>query len=75
MTITYISKRMTEEEFFDKVYKQGKSKSSEKFVRAAVSNLEYFTQDKYKKSRFDVLEDLSKDYEETKNTEFVLVFS
>ncbi len=74
MTITYISKRLTEEEFFDKVYKQGKSKSSEKFVRAAISNLEYFTQDKYTKSRFDVLEDLSKDYEETKNTEFVLRF-
>jgi integrase len=74
MSVSYINKRLTEEEFFDKVYKQGKSKSSEKLVRAAISNLKYFTQDKYKKTRFDVLDDLTKDFEKTKNTELVLRF-
>jgi len=65
MSVNYISRQLTEEEFFKLVFEKGKSLSSEKKARSGVNNLEYFTQDKYKKSRFVVLKDLKEDLDKT----------
>ena len=40
MTINYINRQLTDEEFFTKVFNKGKSKSSEKLTRAAINNLQ-----------------------------------
>ena len=74
MSVNYISRQQTEEEFFKKVYEKGKSESSEKKARTVVNNLEYFTQDKYKKSRVEVLKDLKEDLDKTQDTDLVLRF-
>ena len=74
MCVNYISRQQTEDEFFKKVYEKGKSESSEKKARTVVNNLEYFTQDKYKKSRVKVLKDLKEDLDKTQDTDLVLQF-
>jgi len=74
MSVNYISRQLTEEEYFKKVFEKGKSESSEKKARTVVNNLEYFTQDKYKKSRFEVLKDLKEDLDKTQDTDLVLRF-
>ena len=74
MSVNYISRQQTEEEFFKKVFEKGKSESSEKKARTVVNNLEYFTQDKYKKSRVEVLKDLKEDLDKTQDTDLVLRF-
>ena len=66
MTINYINKQLSDEEFFAKVFNKGKSKSSEKLTRAAIKNLQYFTQDKYQKPKEDVLEDLKREFVNSK---------
>ncbi len=50
MSVNYINRQLTEDEFFRRVYEKGKSLSTEKKTRSAINNLEYFTQDKYEKS-------------------------
>lgn len=72
MSVNYINIQLTEDEFFKQVYEKGKSLSTEKKTRAAVNNLEYFTQDKYQKSRFVVLKDLKDDLDKTQDTDLVL---
>ena len=74
MEISYINKQLTEEEFFKRVYEKGKSLSSEKKARVAINNLEYFTQDKYQKSRLGVLKDLKEEFDKSKDTTLVLRF-
>ena len=74
MSINYINRQLTDEEFLKRVYEKGKSLSTEKKTRAAINNLEYFTQDKYKKSRFTVLNDLKEDLDKTHNLDLVLRF-
>ena len=74
MDVNYISRQLTEDEFFKRVYEKGKSLSTEKKARAAVNNLEYFTQDRYQKSRFEVLKDLKEDLDKSKDTDLVLRF-
>jgi len=74
MTLNYINRQLSDEEFFAKVFNKGKSKSSEKLTRAAISNLQYFTQDKYQKTKKLVLDDLKKEYDSSKETTLVLRF-
>ena len=74
MSVNYINRRLTEDEFFKRVYEKGKSLSTEKKTRAAVNNLEYFTQDRYQKSRFVVLQDLKEDLDKTHDIDLVLRF-
>ena len=74
MSVNYINRRLTEDEFFKRVYEKGKSLSTEKKTRAAVNNLEYFTQDRYQKSRFVVLKDLKEDLDKTHDIDLVLRF-
>lgn len=74
MSVNYISRQLTEEEFFKLVFEKGKSLSSEKKARSGVNNLEYFTQDKYKKSRFVVIKDLKEDLDKTQNADLVIRF-
>jgi len=74
LSVNYISRQLTEEEFFKLVFEKGKSLSSEKKARSGVNNLEYFTQDKYKKSRFVVLKDLKEDLDKTQNADLVIRF-
>jgi len=74
MSVNYINRQLTEEEFFKLVFEKGKSLSSEKKARSGVNNLEYFTQDKYKKSRFVVLKDLKEDLDKTHNADLVIRF-
>ncbi len=74
MTLNYINRQLSDEEFFEKVYNKGKSKSSEKLTRAAISNLRYFTESRYQKSKEIVLQDLKKEYNEAKDTTLVLRF-
>ncbi len=74
MSINYINRQLTDEEFLKRVYEKGKSLSTEKKTRAAINNLEYFTQDKYKKSRITVLNDLKEDLDKTHNLDLVLRF-
>jgi hypothetical protein len=70
--VNYINRQLTDDEFLKRVYEKGKSLSTEKKTRAAINNLEYFTQDKYKKSRITVLKDLKEDLDETHNLDLVL---
>ncbi len=74
MSVNYINRLLTEDEFFKRVYEKGKSLSTEKKTRSAINNLEYFTQDKYKKSRFEVLKDLKEDLDKTHNADLVIRF-
>ncbi len=74
MSVNYISRQLTEEEFFKLVFEKGKSLSSEMKARSGVNNLEYFTQDKYKKSRFEVIKDLKEDLDKTQNADLVIRF-
>jgi len=74
MSVNYINRQLTDEEFLKRVYEKGKSLSTEKKTRAAINNLEYFTQDKYKKSRITVLKDLKDDLDKTHNLDLVLRF-
>jgi len=74
MSVNYINRQLTEDEFFKRVYEKGKSLSTEKKTRSAINNLEYFTQDRYQKSRFDVLKDLKEDLDKSKDTDLVLRF-
>lgn len=74
MSVNYISRQLTEDEFFKRAYEKGKSLSTEKKTRAALHNLEYFTQDKYQKSRFAVLKDLKDDLDKSKDTDLILRF-
>jgi len=74
MSVNYINRQLTDEEFFKKVFEKGKSLSTEKKSRTAVNNLEYFTKDKYQKSRFEVLKDLKEDLDKTQDIDLVLRF-
>ena len=74
MSVNYISRQLTDDEFFKQVYEKGKSLSTEKKTRSALNNLEYFTQDRYKKSRFEVLKDLKEDLDKTHDIDLVLRF-
>ncbi len=74
MTLNYINRQLSDEEFFTKVFNKGKSKSSEKLTCAAINNLQYFTVDKYQKSKELVLKDLKKEFDDSKETTLVLRF-
>ncbi len=74
MSVNYINRLLTEDEFFKRVYEKGKSLSTEKKTRSAINNLEYFTQDRFQKSRFEVLKDLKEDLDKSKDTDLVLRF-
>ncbi len=74
MAINYINRQLSDEEFFAKVFNKGKSKSSENLTRAAISNLQYFTANKYQKTKEVVLQDLKKEYDSSKETTLVLRF-
>ena len=72
--VNYINRQLTDDEFLKRVYEKGKSLSTEKKTRVAINNLEYFTQDKYKKSRFTVLKDLKEDLDKTHDLDLILRF-
>jgi len=74
LSVNYIKRELTDEEFFKLVFEKGKSLSSENKARSGVNNLEYFTKDKFKKTRFEVLKDLKEDLDKTHNADLVIRF-
>ena len=74
MTVSYIKRHLTDEDFFKLVYEKGKSKSTEHKTRSAINNLEYFTQDKYHKTKNEVLKDLKEDFDKKQDTDLILSF-
>ncbi len=74
LTINYINKLLTREEFFEKSYKKGKSKAYEKLTRSVLSNLDRFCGDKYNKKTDDVIQDIKNEIENTNDSTIALKF-
>ena len=60
LSITYINKLLTREEFFEKSYKKGKSQGYEKLTSSVLANLDRFCADKYNKKTDDLIQDIKK---------------
>ena len=58
--LSYINSRLTRKEFFQQVYAKGKSKDAEDSARTSISNLDYYSQDKYQKNTDVILNDINK---------------
>ncbi len=74
LSITYINKLLTREEFFEKSYKKGKSKGYEKLTRSVLANLDRFCADKYKKITDDIIQDIKKEVEQTNDSTIALKY-
>ena len=60
LSITYINKLLTPEEFFAKSYKKGKSQGFEKLTSSVLANPDRFCADKYNKKTDDVIQNIKK---------------
>jgi len=74
MTESYIDALESKEQFFDRVYRKGKSYEAKEQARSAISNLNYFCKAEYKKSEEEILQDLSKQPNPGKIIQILLVF-
>jgi len=64
----YLSDKLTEEQLFKLTFDKGKSNDSVQVLKSALSNFGYFTQDQFKKTRLDVLDDLSNEFKKNRDT-------
>jgi len=72
--VSYISELLTREEFFDKAFQKGKSKSYERLTRTAISNLDSFCLDKYGMQTDKIIKDLKEEIKETQDVTKALKF-
>ena len=71
--ISYLSEQLTEEQYLKNVYDKGRSKDSVMVCKASLANFEIFTNSKWNKTRFDVLDDLSAEYQKNHDTKAPIV--
>ena len=74
MSISYINKLLTREEFIEKAYKKGKSRGFEQFTSSMLRDLDRFCDHKYGKKTTDVVIDIKKDLDDTNDPGFALKF-
>ena len=74
MNLDYINDTFSEEQFFEKVFKKGKSKDSVGVAKASVSNLKHYCKDVYSLELNQVLTELKDDLDKTRNPGRVLKF-
>ena len=74
MSISYINKLLTREEFIEKAYKKGKSRGFEQFTKGMLRDLDRFCDHKYGKKTTDVIIDIKKDLDDTNDPGFALKF-
>jgi len=67
MTISYISELLTRDEFFRKVYEKSQSHDSVLAAKSALSNLDYYSKDRYDKQTDEILKDLKAEIGKTQN--------
>lgn len=65
MSISYINKLLTREEFISKAFKKGKSKGFENLTKSVLNDLDRFCEHTYKKQTEQILKDLKKDIDKT----------
>ena len=64
----YIKDTLTEEEFLKKVFEKSKSNDSVRNVKSSLSIFNYFTLDKFNRTREQVLSDLMAEYKKNRDT-------
>lgn len=67
MTISYISELLTKDEFLRKVYEKSQSHDSVLAAKSALSNLNYYSKDRYDKQTDEILKDLKAEIGKTQN--------
>jgi len=74
MSVSYINKLLTREEFFLKSYKKGNSKGYENLTRSVITDVDRFCEKQYSKKTDDVVIDLKKDLDDTNDPGLALKF-
>jgi len=74
MSVSYINKLLTREEFFLKSYKRGNSKGYENLTRSVITDVDRFCNKQYGKKTDDVVIDLKKDLDVTNDPGLALKF-
>jgi hypothetical protein len=74
MALDYISDTISREEFYEKIYSKSGSDSAVETAKAHITNLDYFSKDKYDKETDTILRDLRKDMDNTHSPTKVLRF-
>jgi len=60
VSVDYIDALESKEQFFERVYRKGKSYEAKEQARSAINNLNYFCKAEYQKSEEEILKDLSR---------------
>jgi len=71
--ISYLSEQLTEEQYLKNVFDKGRSRDSVMVCTASLNNFEIFTNSKWSKTRFEVLQDLSTEYQKNHDTKAPIV--
>jgi len=74
MSISYINKLLTREEFIEKAFKKGKSRGFEQFTSSMLRDLDRFCDHKYSKKTDEIIIDIKKDLDDTNDPGFALKF-
>lgn len=74
MALDYISDTITREEFYEKIHSKSGSASAVETAKAHITNLDYFSKDKYGKETDTILRDLRNDMSKTQSPTKVLRF-
>ena len=74
MPISYINELWSREEFIEKSFKKGKSKGFEQFTSSMLRDLDRFCDHKYGKKTSEILIDLKKEQDRTKDPVYSLQF-
>lgn len=74
MALDYISDTISREEFYAKIHSKSGSDSAVETAKAHITNLDYFSKDKYSKETDTILRDLRKDMSKTQSPTKVLRF-
>ncbi|MCE9653062.1 MAG: hypothetical protein K8Q89_08435 [Nitrosarchaeum sp.] len=74
MALDYISDTITREEFYEKIHSKSGSSSAVETAKAHITNLDYFSKDKYGKETDTILRDLRDDMSKTQSPTKVLRF-
>ena len=74
VALAYISDTITRNEFYAKVHAKSGSDSAQQTAKAHITNLDYFSKDKYKLPTDIILKDLRQDMKKTQSPTKVLRF-
>jgi len=74
MSISYINKLLTREEFIEKAYKKGKSRGFERFTGSMLRDLDRFCDYKYGKQTDKIIIDIKKEHDQSKDPVYALKF-